>query len=73
VHDLVVVQPRARLAKPRVGGLGAVVPNRTAIGISLSGGSSTRPALDPGGTTSTSLAPGHTSMSVRSSQPSTSV
>ena len=50
-----------------------VVPNRTAIGISLSGGSSTRPTLDPGGTTSTSLAPGHTSMSVRSSQPSTSV
>ncbi|MEZ5231113.1 MAG: hypothetical protein R2749_00115 [Acidimicrobiales bacterium] len=51
----------------------SVVPIRIAIGISLSGGSSTIATSEPGGTTSTSRAPGQTSASVRTSQPSTSV
>src|SRR5580658_10135105 len=73
VHDLVVVQPRARLAKPRVGGLGAGRAQPYGHRDVAVGGQEHQGDARPGGTTSTSLAPSHTSVSVRSSQPSTCV
>src|SRR5215831_15863358 len=73
VDDLVVVQFRARLAKPRMGGLGAGRAQPHGHRYLAVGRQQHQADAGPGGTTSTSLAPGQTSMSVRSSQPSTSV